>query len=76
MLWPANAMGIFAGTLAFASLAWSAGPRRGLAILGPRRTTALLAAALAYVMAHRVSAFWTGDPGLHRGAFAPLQAPP
>jgi hypothetical protein len=44
---PLTALRIFTGALAFASLAFSGGPRRGLTVIGPMKTAAL-AAALAY----------------------------
>jgi hypothetical protein len=50
-LTPAAALWIFTGTLTAMSLAFSAGPRRGLVVLGQLRTTALiLTAAIADVL--------------------------
>ena len=62
---PAGVKWIFLEALTIASLVWSPGPRRGLAILGRRWMAALVAGALAYACARQTSVLW--QTGLIRG---------
>lgn len=65
---PHEPVEMFLGTLTLAALPASAGPRRGLEILGRRRTTLIVAGLLAWAAAHQAAEAMVGDVWFHSPA--------